>query len=164
MYAVAGDLNPKPFGPPVVPPVEASELAGLREHALGGDARRFRTSPPQRLPRRSAFDQARLLRRLQRPRHERQVSTRDRSVVPSQALTLLNGPDALSHARTLAARLWHDSNGDPSHAAEDAWLLLFGRPITADEREAAVQFLADRRRDWQWYLRLPPMGGQIISE
>jgi hypothetical protein len=149
MFAVAGDLNPKAFGPPVVPPVEASELSGLsnKHWDVTPDASEHRRRSVYLVVRRSikpAFFDA-----FNAPDTISSCAMRDRSVVPSQALTLLNSNDALSRARALAARLWRDSDGDPSRAAETAWLLLFGRPITADERQAAVQFLADRQRDWQ---------------
>ena len=149
MYAVAGDLNPKGFGPPVVPPVEASELAGLRNThwEVTPDVSEHRRRSVYLVVRRSikpAFFDA-----FNAPDTTSSCAMRDRSVVPSQALTLLNSNDALSRARALATRLWRDADGDPSRAAEGAWLLLFGRQITADERQAAVQFLADRQRDWQ---------------
>ena len=73
---------------------------------------------------------------------------RDSTVVASQALTLLNSPDTLTHARTFAGRLWRESKGDANAAATLAWRLVFERAITSGESERAVAFLQSRETEW----------------
>src|SRR5262249_10656219 len=69
---------------------------------------------------------------------------RQRTVVPTQALTLLNSPLAHAQAAAFARRLTKECGGRPEDAPERAWRLAFGRPITDAESERAATFLRER--------------------
>ena len=132
----------------VVPPVDKNELAGLRNTHwdVTPDATEHRRRSVYLIVRRSVkpgfFDA------FNAPDTAGSCAMRDRSVLPSQALTLLNSRESLNIARELAGRLWRESDGDASRAAEQAALLLFGRPITLEERDGAIKFLAAREAEW----------------
>ena len=148
MLSVAGSLNPKAFGQPVVPPVEKNELAGLRNTHwdVTADQAEHRRRSVYLIVRRSVkpgfFDA------FNAPDTAGSCAVRDRSVLPSQALTLLNSRQSLNVARGLAGRLWLEINVEAGRASEKATLQLFERPITMDERDGAVKFLAAREMEW----------------
>ncbi len=158
MLQAAGSLNRQPFGPPVVPPVEAWALSALRNKNW------VPTTDVAELSRRSVYLVARRSIKLpffdvfNGPDTIGSCAGRDRTVVPTQALTLLNSPETLGHAQTLAARLWRESAGQPEAAAAQAWLLLFARPIEPDESRAAQAFLARREQAW---LKASPTKGPL---
>ena len=158
LLAVSGALNPKSFGPPVVPPVEAWALAALRNKNWepAKDESEWRRRSVYLVVRRSIklpFFEA-----FNGPDTVSSCAGRDRTVVAAQALTLLNSTDTLTHARALAGRLWTQSKGDAASAAAEAWLLVFGRKITASERADALAFLHARETDWK---KTPPAAGAL---
>ena len=149
LLAVSGTLNAKSFGPPVIPPVESWALAALRnthwEPTTDESEWRRRslyliTRRSMKLPFFEAFNA---------PDATNSCPARDSTVVPSQALTLLNSPDTLTHARALAGRLWTESGGDTAKAAGLAWQLVFNREIRPDESARALDFLEAREAAWQ---------------
>ena len=148
MLAVSGALNLKSFGPPVVPPVEPWALAALRNRNWEPtkDENEWRRRSLYLVVRRSIklpfFDA------FNSPDTISSCAGRDRTVVPSQALTLLNGADTLTQARGLAGRLWMQSGGKASDATALAWRLVFSRSITSAERTRALAFLKAREADW----------------
>jgi hypothetical protein len=153
LLAVSGELNPKSFGPSVIPPVETWALAALRNTHWepAKDETEWRRRSLYLIVRRSM--KLPFLEAFNAPDTMGSCAGRDSTVVPSQALTLLNGPDTLTHARALAGRLWTESHGDAATAASAAWPLVFGRSIRAEEQERAVAFLQAREAEWQ---RSPP--------
>src|SRR5262249_44244900 len=73
---------------------------------------------------------------------------RQQTVVPTQALTLLNNPVVQEQARDFAKRLQKQRGGQENgknpqrhKIVERAWLLAYGRPITRQESEHVVQSL-----------------------
>jgi len=148
MLAVAGELNPKPFGPPVVPSVEPWALSALRNKNWNPvkDEREWRRRSLYLVVRRSIklpfFDA------FNSPDTMSSCSGRDCTIVASQALALLNSEGTLTHARALAGRLWMDAQGDPAKAAALAWPLMFCRPIRPEESERALLFLQNREAEW----------------
>lgn len=146
MLACSGELNHRHFGPPVVPPLSGDELTGLfdakgkwpvtqdaAEHTRRGVyllVRRTFTYPMF-----AAFDPPEVMtscaRRLQ-------------TVVPTQALALLNSPLARQQAEAFARRLQAECGGPTEQIAERAWLLAFGRPMAPRERDRVRAFLPDR--------------------
>jgi hypothetical protein len=143
MLACTGSLNLKPFGPPVVPPLSSQELTGLFDAkgkwpVTGGSAEHRRRSV-YLLVRRTflyplfaAFDPAEVMTSCPR---------RIQTIVPAQALTLLNSPLARELAGAFARRLLRDRADRPDDAVPRAWLLAFGRPITPSETERVLSFL-----------------------
>jgi hypothetical protein len=66
---------------------------------------------------------------------------RAQTVVPTQALALLNSPLAREQSAAFARRLRKECGGDAAKAVARAWLLAFGRPVTPAENERARAFL-----------------------
>jgi hypothetical protein len=145
MLACSGALNPKAFGPPVVPPLSRDELTGLFDAKgkwpVTKDAAEHDRRSVYLLVRRTfvyplfaAFDPPEVMtscpRRLQ-------------TVVPTQALTLLNSPLAREQSAAFARRL-RECGDAPEEAVARAWLLAFGRPVTQAEAGRALGFLRGR--------------------
>jgi hypothetical protein len=146
MLACSGRLNTKRFGQPVVPPLGREELTGLFDAKSKWPVTRDPAEHGRRsvyllvrrtfvYPMFSAFDPPELMtscaRRLQ-------------TIVPTQALTLLNSPMAREEAAAFARRLLRESDGDAERAVRLGWLLAFGRPITPAESARARGFLERR--------------------
>jgi hypothetical protein len=68
---------------------------------------------------------------------------RAESIVPQQALTLLNSELALTNAR-LVARELHGRHAEPAAFAREAFVRVLQRPASPAELEASVQFLAEQ--------------------
>ena len=66
---------------------------------------------------------------------------RDCTVVPNQALTLLNNRGVREQAGAFAGRLLCETDGSPEAVVGRAWRLAYGRTITDEERRTAVAFL-----------------------
>ena len=146
MLACAGTLNEKQFGPPVVPPLSAQELTGLfdakSKWPVTKDAGEHTRRSVYLLVRRTfvyplfaAFDP---------PEVMTSCPQRPRTVVPAQALTLLNSPVAREQSAAFARRLLRECGDRPDDAVRRAWQLAFGRPATAAEIERARTFLRQR--------------------
>jgi uncharacterized protein (DUF1501 family) len=114
--AVSGELNPKPFGPPVVPPVEDFELAGIR------NANWQVTADPAEHARRSVYLAVRrsvttaFAAAFDAPDSVSSCAARMTTVVPAQSLAMWNSRDSLGRARALADRLC-GSPGRPRRAS-----------------------------------------------
>jgi hypothetical protein len=143
MLACSGMLQWKPFGPPVVPSLSKDELTGL----FGAKEKWPVTRDPAEHSRRSVYLLVRrifahpLLAAFDPPEMMTSCPRRMETIVPTQALALLNSPVARQQAAAFGRRLARESGGDPSRAAARAWLLAFGRPITEAEARRAVVFL-----------------------
>jgi hypothetical protein len=146
MLACAGTLNSEQFGPPVVPPLSGEELTGLFDAKgkwpVTKDAAQHTRRSVYLLERRTfgypmfaAFDP---------PEVMTSCPKRIQTVVPTQALTLLNSPVAREQSAAFAARLQREAGDDPDRQVSRAWLLAFGRPITPAERERALAYLETR--------------------
>ena len=150
MLAVAGELNGKSFGPPVVPPVEPWALAALRNQNWKP------TTDTRELTRRSIYLVVRRSIKLpffdafNIPDTINSCAGRESTVVASQALALLNSDEALTHAKAFADRLWRESQGDTQQAVRQAWILLFSREPSGQEIEQAQSFLAQRAPESAW--------------
>src|SRR5262249_45449511 len=69
---------------------------------------------------------------------------RARTVVPAQALTLLNSPLARQQSAAFARRLLGEHGDRPEAVVPAAWQVTFGRPPTPAESERARGFLRQR--------------------
>ena len=155
LHAAAGTLNPKMFGPAVVPPVDAEVLKTLM------NARWKVTEDPAERNRRGNYLVVR--RSLPLPMFEtfniassvESCPGRQNTVVAGQALTLLNNDTIVEQARTLAGRLLRECPGDPQAQVRRAWLLVFSRPPTAEETAQALGFIA--RREASFGSARPPL-------
>jgi hypothetical protein len=146
MLACAGTLNPKPFGRPVVPPLSRQELTGLFDAKgkwpVTKDSHEHTRRSVYILVRRTfvyplfaAFDPPELMTSCPR---------RTQTIVPTQALTLLNSPVAREQSAAFAKRLLKECGDRPDEIVARAWQLAFARPITPTEREHALAFLRKR--------------------
>jgi hypothetical protein len=146
LLACAGTLNPRPFGPAVVPPLGRDELTGLfdtrSKWPVTKDVAQHTRRSIYLLVRRTfvyplfaAFDPPELMtscpRRLQ-------------TVVPTQALALFNSPLAREQSAAFARRLLGECGPRPEALVPRAWLLAFGRDPTPEEARRARTFLERR--------------------
>ena len=159
LHAAAGTLNPKMYGPAVVPPVDADALKTLlnarwtvtedrTEHTRRGIYLVVRRSLP--LPVFDAFNIAGSVECC---------AGRQNTVVAGQALTLLNNEAIVEQARTLAGRLMRECPEDPRGQVRRGWLLVFSRPATSEEETQALAFLALREAAIRGRPPLAPIGG-----
>ncbi len=153
MLACAGTLNSNAFGPPIVPPLGREEITGLFNSKEKWPVTLDRAEHTRRsvyllvrrtfvYPMFAAFDP---------PEVMTSCPGRQQTVVPTQALTLLNSPVAHEQARAFAKRLRQEcgkqvevmlSRNPPwEKIIVRAWLLAYGRPITPTESERIVQSL-----------------------
>jgi hypothetical protein len=143
ILADAGTLNPKRFGPAIVPPLGSQELAGLfdakSKWPITKDASQYTRRSVYLLVRRTfalpmfaSFDAPDLMASCPR---------RFQTTVPTQALTLFNSPFAREQARAMAKRLADDCGNDDVPVVKEAWLLCFGRPVTDAEAQKSGEFL-----------------------
>lgn len=84
------------------------------------------------------------------------TAARTTSTTPLQALFLLNDPLVHEQAGLIAKRLLK-TGSDETRRVKSAYELLFARPPTADETQAATRFLADAQRGL-------PAGGKSANE
>jgi hypothetical protein len=146
LLACAGTLNRRAFGPPVVPPLSRQELAGLFDAKTKWPVTRDAAEHTRRsvylLVRRTfvyplfaAFDPPEVMTSCPR---------RTPTVVPAQALALLNSPLARAQAAAFARRLLRECGDRPGQLVARAWRLAFGRPVTPEEAGRARKFLRQR--------------------
>src|SRR5262249_33299645 len=148
MLACAGTLNQAEFGPPVVPPLGTEELTGL----FDAKAKWVMTEDRSQHTRRSVYLLVRrtfaypLLAAFDPPGTMASCPQRPRTIVPTQALTLLNSPAAREQSAAFARRLLKECGGRPEEIVPRAWRLAFGRNPTAAETERSLAFVAKRSR------------------
>lgn len=147
VLAVSGHLDRAPFGPPV--PV-AEDLVG-------------QVLPDKDSPRRSIYLQARrtkpvsLLAAFDAPAMAINCDRRVLSTSAPQALVLMNSEFTLSHAKSMAQRIRAtapancpvDVTGpcaDRKHQMiAQAWVMAYQRPVSREELDAALAFVAASR-------------------
>jgi hypothetical protein len=165
MLAVAGNLNETMEGPPVVPPLGTSELTGLfdanEKWQVPKDASEHTRRSIYLITRRTfvypmfaAFDSPELMT---------SCAGRMHTIVPSQALVLLNSPFARSQAERLARQLIDRCGGETDEALELAWNLAFGRGITEAETAKARDFLSRQRGRSASPDRTSPLGALCLA-
>jgi hypothetical protein len=146
LLACAGSLNLKPFGPPVVPPLGKQELTGLFDAKgkwpVTKDASEHTRRSVYLLVRRTfAYP---LFAAFDAPEVMTSCPQRTRTVVPAQALTLLNSPLVRQQSVAFARRLLKECGDNPRDIVPRAWQLAFARLPTRAERERALTFLQNR--------------------
>jgi len=156
MLFVSGLLNPKMGGPGVHAPlpagVDASGAPDDEFPAVGGAARVGRSNAagnidPAEADRRSVYIFVQrnmvypMLDAFDEASPQETCSRRFRSVIPSQALILMNDALVLEWARALAGRVWNDTGLSQDQQVEHAYRLTLSRPPNAEERGAVRSFL-----------------------
>jgi hypothetical protein len=142
VHSAGGSLNLKLGGRPVMPALEADELALLRDkyHWVV-------TADPAEHSRRGLYIMSR--RNFRMPIFEvfdsppNAVSTgrRDSTTVAPQALWTLNNRRVFRQAELLAARLSREAGAEPIAQIDRAWQIVTGRRPTADERAESLALL-----------------------
>jgi hypothetical protein len=146
LLACAGTLDRRPGGRPVVPPLRRQELTGLFDAKgkwpVTKDAAEHTRRSVYLLVRRTfayplfaAFDPPEVMTSCPR---------RAQTVVPTQALALLNSPLAREQAGAFARRMRRECGESPEQVVARAWLLAFGRPAAPAEARQALAFLRKR--------------------
>jgi hypothetical protein len=143
LLSCAGTLNTKAFGPPVVPPLDSQELSGLFDARGKWPVTRDTSEHTRRsvyvLVRRTFLHP--LLASFDPPEVMTSCARRMQTVVPTQALTLLNSPLAREQANAFARRLLKECGASTEKQVTRAWLLAFGRSPTTSEMDRALAFL-----------------------
>jgi hypothetical protein len=146
LLACAGTLNLRASGPPVVPPLSAGELTGLFDARGKWPV----TKDVAEHTRRSVYLLVRrtftypLFAAFDPPDVMTSCPQRTRTVVPAQALTMLNSPVARAQSAAFARRLLQECGDKPEDELPRAWEIAFGRPATTAELERARAFLRQR--------------------
>jgi hypothetical protein len=143
MLACAGTLNLQPFGPAMVPPLSRQELTGL----FGAKDKWPVTKDASQYTRRSVYLLVRrtflypMFAAFDPPEVMTSCPCRLQTVVPTQALTLLNSPQARARSAAFARRLRKECDDNPEKLVARAWQLAFGRPASPTETARALAFL-----------------------
>ncbi|MBS0266002.1 MAG: PSD1 domain-containing protein [Planctomycetes bacterium] len=125
LLSVSGELDTTPGGPPV------EQLASSRRRTLYGAVSRNG----------DRFASESFLRLFDFPLPRATNEGRKSSVVPQQALFLLNSPFMIARARALAARIQREAPDDAARI-ENAYQWLYGRAPVPAERQLGLEFLA----------------------
>jgi hypothetical protein len=146
LLACGGNINLKLGGPPIVPPLSSQELAGVFDAKgkwpVTKDAAEHTRRSVYLINRRTFVYP--LLAGFDPPETMVSCPQRPRTIVPAQALTLLNSPLAWQQAQAFGRRLQQDSGDDVGRQTARGWQIAFGRDITPQERERALTFLQKR--------------------
>ncbi len=141
VLAVAGTLNTKMGGRPVLPPLSAEERLGMWDRDDWPES-----LDPSEHRRRSVYIFAKrqfpypMFKTFDAPDPAVSCGRRAVTTVAPQALTLLNSTFMLQAAGAFAKRL--ESAGDSAEIVRAAWDLAFSRPPSAEEVDSAADLLA----------------------
>jgi hypothetical protein len=140
LLAVAGRLDPTPFGPADPVRARADGLVTPAETARGWRrlvyVRQARKQLPTHL---EAFDA---------PAMNPNCLGRRESTVATQALYLMNNGMVQRLAEDFAARVSREAGADPAARVERLYLIALGRPPTGDEKKLGVEALGRFADAW----------------
>ncbi len=141
VHSVAGTLDLKMGGRPVMPSLSEEELSSLTDNGfwLAADA----SGPPRRgiyILNRRGF-QFPLFAKFDHPENALSCPRRDVTTVAPQALWLMNNRTAYHQAEQFATRLVEEKGDDSGARVARAWKLALGRGPTAEEAEEALALL-----------------------
>jgi hypothetical protein len=145
LHAVAGALNYTAFGPAIYPPIDpaATKTKLNIKWEPTADRREWTRRGVYMVVRRSLV--LPMYRTFNGSVPVESVGAREDTIEASQALALLNGAVAVEQAKQFAERLKRECGEDRTRQVERAWLLAFGRPVTAAEKAKALGFLGEKR-------------------
>jgi hypothetical protein len=149
VLAVAGTLNLKMYGKPVIPPLTQEEMFGMigRPHdawPVTYEARDYGRRSIYLVQKR-AFRMP-MLEVFDAPEPMLSCSRRDSSTTAPQSLTLLNGAFLLGQAQALGKSLVNSESSNPE-LAKAAWRRVLLREPTAVEAGRAIAFLEAQARN-----------------
>ena len=159
IHAVAGDLNLKMGGRPIMPLLSKSEMNALRVKATW-----VVPADPAEANRRGVYILSRrnfmfpLFDKFDRPDPAASCPRRDMTTVAPQALWLLNNEISLNQAVQMANRLVREQGVDPSRWVQAAWRLALAREPSAKESQEAIGLMTTLKSsstDDGWAERLP---------
>jgi hypothetical protein len=140
MLLASGRLNPKMGGPGVRPELPAGvNTAGYAGWVVEKD--------PAEASRRSVYVFVKrvlmypMLDAFDAPNAQESCPRRFSTVVPSQALTVMNDKYILDWSRALAGRVLNDGGLEPDQQIERAYRIALSRPPKDDERRSVSEFL-----------------------
>ena len=142
IHAVAGNLNLKMGGRPIMPPISKSELTALRDKNAW-----VTPSDPDEAHRRGVYVLSRrnfmfpLFDKFDRPDPATSCPRRDMTTVAPQALWTLNNEVSYRQAQQFAARLVRQYGINPSAWVNAAWRLALARPPSAQEEQEGLSFM-----------------------
>lgn len=142
VHAVAGNLNLKMGGRPIMPPLSVSELTALRIKDVWvtpSDLNEGLRRGVYILSRRNFMFP--LFDKFDRPDPSQSCPRRDMTTVAPQALWSLNNYMSYRQAQQFAARLVRDNGSDPSSWINAAWRIALARPPSTREVEEALSFM-----------------------
>ncbi len=149
LLAVAGTLNLKMYGKPVIPPLTQEEMYGMIGRPNEAWPVTYETRDHTRrsiyLVQKRAFRMP-MLEVFDAPEPMLSCSRRDSSTTAPQSLTLLNGAFLLSQAQALSGELVKAHASPPALVAE-AWRRVLLREPTSAESARAVVFLEEQTRN-----------------
>ncbi len=142
LHAVAGTLNLKRGGRPVMPRLAEDELSALRERPNW-----IVSADPKEHSRRGLYILVRrnfkfpMFEAFDSPVNSVSTARREVTTVAPQAVWLLNNQPAFQQAQQLAARLVHEAGDNPAAWVDRAWNLALGRPPSEEEKNDALELL-----------------------
>ena len=145
LLEASGRLDRRPVDEPFVPPLTDEELQGLYD--INGNPRENKWKATEAQNRRAIYMLNRrsfrmpLLEAFDQPPNSVGCPVRPSTTVPGQALALLNGDIPVEQATALRDRLFREEPASDERRLNRAWLLVFARPIRADELASARKFL-----------------------
>jgi len=148
LLEASGRLDRRPVDEPFVPPLTDEELQGLYD--INGNPRENKWKATEAQNRRAIYMLNRrsfrmpLLEAFDQPPNSVGCPVRPSTTVPGQALALLNGDIPVEQAMALKDRLFREEPMSDERRLNRAWLLVFARPIRADELASAREFLFSR--------------------
>jgi hypothetical protein len=148
LLEASGRLDRRPVDEPFVPPLTDEELQGLYD--INGNPRENKWKATEAQNRRAIYMLNRrsfrmpLLEAFDQPPNSVGCPVRPSTTVPGQALALLNGDIPVEQAMALRDRLSREEPDSDERRLNRAWLLVFARPIRADELASAREFLFSR--------------------
>ena len=148
LLEASGRLDRRPVDEPFVPPLTDEELQGLYD--INGNPRENKWKATEAQNRRAIYMLNRrsfrmpLLEAFDQPPNSVGCPVRPTTTVPGQALALLNGDFPVEQATALKDRLFREEPNSDERRLDRAWLVVFARPIRADELASAREFLLGR--------------------
>jgi hypothetical protein len=142
IHAVAGTLNLKMGGRPVIPPLTGAELMPMRIKSWW-----VTPADPSEADRRGIYIMARrnftfpMFDRFDRPESSASCPAREVTTVAPQALWGLNNQMTYAQARQFAARLVRENGDRPAEWVRAAWRLALSREPSAIEQREAVALI-----------------------
>ncbi|MEX0793553.1 MAG: PSD1 and planctomycete cytochrome C domain-containing protein [Pirellulaceae bacterium] len=152
LLTISGNLNPKPFGPPV--PVMADTVGRIvvgKENLSAGRPGAVIDMKGEDL-RRSIYIQVRrsrplsLLDTFDQPVMSPNCDLRRPSTNATQSLLMLNSDQLIEQARATATRLIKERPAGLQQQLELAWTLIYARSALPEELAAAEAFVSERAK------------------